>query len=295
MSLGDQRVLPKGYEGAVYIWDIDKTYLATHFSSLKGMARIPLEFAVDKMAIPGMPELLRGLRRGAGPRFASTPLYFISASPPQLRKVIEHKMLLDGVQHDGITFKDWAKTLRQFKPGRLHDHVGFKLSALLKGRLSRPEAREYLFGDDVEKDARAYALYDGVLSGDIDGEALERALAEDDVLPQDRRYISSLVEQLPARRGAVKRIFIHLERNTAMSAFVPFGPKLVPVKGAFQMGLALYALGLLDQDAVNQAIAMSNKARALSMAQQEELITDALKRKLIAGAALRQLGLKNDG
>lgn len=85
LRINDERVLPDGYDGPVYVWDIDKTYLSTHFSSLHGLARIPLEFAVDKVAIPGMPELLRGLRKGAGPHYAGHPLYFVSASPPSSR------------------------------------------------------------------------------------------------------------------------------------------------------------------------------------------------------------------
>ncbi|HQF25177.1 MAG TPA: hypothetical protein PL065_17065, partial [Polyangiaceae bacterium] len=155
LSVVDDRIFSLDYDGPVFIWDIDKTYLATRFSQPKYMARIPIEFAVDKQAIAGMPEVLRGIRRGTTAAFACAPLYFVSASPPQLRAVITRKMLLDGVEYDGITFKDWAKTIMQRRPGRLKEQVGFKICALLEGRRRRPMASEYLFGDDVEKDAVA--------------------------------------------------------------------------------------------------------------------------------------------
>ena len=109
LSQDEQREYVNGFDGDVFVWDIDKTYLDTHFSSMKGMARIPVEFAIDKRAIPGMPEVLRGLRRGPGPGFACAPLYFVSASPPQIRGVVQRKMLMDGVEYDGIIFKDWLK------------------------------------------------------------------------------------------------------------------------------------------------------------------------------------------
>ena len=159
LRIHDQRTLPDGYDGPVFVWDIDKTYLATRFSSLQGLSRIPLEFAVDKQAIPAMPEVLRGIRRGPGPGYGCVPLYFVTASPPQLRGVLEHKMILDGVEFDGITFKDWWRIMKQGRPGRFLDQVGFKVCALLEGRRRRPLATEYLFGDDAESDADAFALY----------------------------------------------------------------------------------------------------------------------------------------
>src|SRR5215467_9539607 len=135
LSVRDDRLLPKDYDGLVYVWDIDKTYLATPFSSVWGLIQIPLEFAIDKRAIPGMPEVLRGLRRGAGPEVSCTPLYFISASSHFMRGVIESKMLRDGVEQDGIIFKDWYRVLLSLHPRRLFEQVGFKMVALLMGRL----------------------------------------------------------------------------------------------------------------------------------------------------------------
>ena len=73
LQVHDHRSLPDGYSGPVFIWDIDKTYLSTQFSSLRGLGRIPLEFAVDKQAIAGMPEVLRGFAGDRVPGTAACP------------------------------------------------------------------------------------------------------------------------------------------------------------------------------------------------------------------------------
>ena len=109
---------------------------------------------MDKRAIPGTPALLKGIRRGVGPTHQQTPLYFVSASPPQLRQVIERKMLADGVEPDGITFKDQFHHILRGRPDQLRNHVGYKLAALLLNRRAHPiGSREYLYGDDPRRRA----------------------------------------------------------------------------------------------------------------------------------------------
>jgi hypothetical protein len=241
LSACNERELPEGYDGPAYVWDIDKTYLSTNFSSLGGLLRIPLEFAVDKIANPGMPEVIRGLRRGPGEEYAGVPLYFVSASPPQLRRVLEHKMLIDGVEFDGITSKDWLKTLLEFKPGRLKEQVGFKVCALLAGRLDRPSSREYLFGDDVEQDAAAFHLYARMVNREISPGDAATALRKHKVEKEDRKSAFSLLETLPRKLGRVERIFITLEKNTPPEKFEKYSGMVVPVRGAGQLFLPLRA------------------------------------------------------
>jgi len=286
----DYRSLPKGYDGTVLVWDIDKTYLATHFSSLGGLSRIPLEFAVDKEAIPGMPAVLRGLRRGAGPAYACVPLYFVTGSPPFLRKVIEHRMLLDGVEYDGIVFKDWVATVRQRRPRRLREQVGYKVCALLTGRLARPRAEEYLFGDDVEQDALAFDLYARILEGSLPaGEAVAR-LAEAGVSREDRRHVFDLLDRLPPRRGSVKRISIHLAGNSRPDTFRGLGARVVPVRNAFQLALALCGLSLMDPWSVRQAReAVCGSGEGVE-ARAREQIDDAVERGLVSRQILEEQG-----
>ena len=132
------RDYPAEWKGSVFVCDIDRTYLATRLSSYKGMMRVPFEAAVDKIAIDGMRPLLREIRRGPRSRSRHTPLYFVSASPAQLRPVIERKMLFDGLEFDGTTFKDWLGVVRSGRLGRFREQVGFKLTALLTARRELP-------------------------------------------------------------------------------------------------------------------------------------------------------------
>ncbi len=273
LSLRNDRPLPPTYDGPAFIWDIDKTYLSTHFSSWRGLLSIPLELSVDKQAIPGMPEILRGLRRGAGEAVALNPIYFISASPPFLRSAIEGKMLRDGVEHDGITFKDWFRTLLELRPDRLFEQVGFKTAALLRGRLDRIFAREYLFGDDYEKDAEAFSLYAGCLRGELDISSLESALADGGVPEADRQLILRSAQSLPPKRGGVEKIFIHLERNTQPERFERFGSSVVPVRGAYQLALVLRQDGLIGAEtfaAVQSAVQASPRYRYSKIKELEE-------------------------
>lgn len=291
LSIENERELPEGYDGAAFVWDIDKTYLSTAFSSVRGLLRIPLEFAVDKIAIPGMPEVLRALRRGTGEQYAGWPLYFVSASPPQVRRVLEHKMLMDGVEYDGLTSKDWVRCLIQFRPGRLREQVGFKLCAMLEGRLARPTAREYLFGDDVEQDAAAFYLYARLLSGELSpGEGAD-VMRENGVKRDDRRCAFGMLETLPRKLGRVERIFINLERNTPPDRFEQYGGMVIPVRGAGQLALALYTHDLMDAQSVRRVfealIARSRSPQELV----ELLCEDAVDRELIAAADMESLAV----
>ena len=116
------------YEGDIFVWDIDNTYIKTDFSSLTGLMRIPFESAEDKVNVSGTAALLRELRNGPGTGNEKKPIYFISASPPQLAKVLEEKMELDDIRHDGITFKDQMRNLRRGKFRKLREQYAFKLT-----------------------------------------------------------------------------------------------------------------------------------------------------------------------
>ena len=277
----DQRSFDHNWSGDAVFCDIDRTYLYTRFSSLKGLSRIPFEFAIDKRDIAGMVPLLKELRRGPDTTSRHTPLYFVSASPPQMRPVIERKMLMDGVEYDGTTFKNWRACLRSGRLGRMKDQVGFKVTALLLARHALPRGtREILIGDDMEKDALAYCLYADIVSGRIPIDRIPRVLMGLGVGRPDAWGVADLKKMIPDR-DSVRRIVIRLERREP-EHFEEFSPHVHPCHGPYQMALSLHDAGCISGEGVKR-VSAGLRTRGVTEEQLDELQHDALARELIDG------------
>ncbi len=280
MSFWEQsndRHVPPDYSGPLLLWDIDKTYLDTHFSSWRGLAVIPFEFAVDKHAVPGAVPLLRSLRHGPGAQSGVVPLYFISGSPPQLRKTVERKMTLDGVEYDGITFKDQLGLLLARRPKDIKGQVGYKLKALLGYRRQLPlHARWHLFGDDVESDAEVFALFGEVCAG-LRGTALEAQLARQGVHKADLAEIRALSDGEPVTANPVERIYILLVKGRDPKKFEP---NVVPARSYLQTALVTAHHGLVRPETI-AAVAKDLRRRRIP---EDQLIQDR-------GDAVTRLGV----
>lgn len=233
-------------------WDLDKTYLRSDFERLGELIRVPFQKAADKTSVPGVAELIRSLQEFALRGRRRALVYFVSASPPQLGKSIREKLALDGVEADGIVFKDQLHILLRGKFRGLREQIGFKLTELLRGRLSAPdEAPEYLFGDDWETDPVIYSLYADIVAGRVGGGELERILAAARVDREWREEIEKLLPEIH-RAEAVRRIFINLERRKPVGSFRPFGPRLIPAFNYFQTAACLYEDGQIAADGVER-------------------------------------------
>jgi hypothetical protein len=231
-------------------WDLDKTYLRSEFDTLRQLWRTARERGEDKVEVPGVIELLKGLRASADRRGRSVRIYFISASPPQIGQAIRDKLGLDRVPYDGIVFKDQLQLIRRGKFGKLREHVGFKLCELFRGRARRaPETRELLFGDDWESDPLTYSIYAEVIAGvlplDALGPLLQRIGVDPEVIPEARALAAPV-----AGLGGVERICINLERRSAPASFALYGPRVVPTFNYFQTAVVLAADGWLDPEDV---------------------------------------------
>ncbi|MBK7977660.1 MAG: hypothetical protein IPK07_31880 [Deltaproteobacteria bacterium] len=278
----NHRELPAGFRGDVYIWDVDKTYLDTQFDSFKGLMRIPFEGAIDKRAFPGTAQLLKELRRGPGQRPIEAPLYFISASPPKLRSVLERKMLLDGVEFDGLTLKDPVQNVRRGGLRALKAQLAYKLVGLLLHRLDFPAgAHETLFGDDVESDALIYVLYADVVAGRIRGADLLRILQRHRTEYQLAEWIVSFADGIPVTRS-VQRIFIHLAYGTDPDRFAPFGPTVIPVRDSLQPAVLLEAHGKIAASGVIRVAAAMREAGRTDLDLLASLL-DLVRRRLVGG------------
>ena len=244
----NQRILPEGCTDDVFIWDIDKTYLNTEFSSMRGLLAIPFELAMDKETVPGATPLLRAIRRGPGPKPRFTPLYFVSGSPVQLRKVIEQKMTLDGVQFDGITFKDQWGFVKHGRPRGVKEQIGYKLRALLLYRREMPHTeRWFLFGDDVESDAEVFTLFGKVCAG-LRGDELTGRLRACNVHPDDIKNVHEIAAEVPITHNPVEQVFIHLTNKTDADDLAT--ETVIPVRSFLQAALWLAAEDLIDHKAV---------------------------------------------
>ncbi len=236
----NERTLPQDYEGPIFVWDVDKTYLDTDFKSVWGLLRIPLEMAIDKTIIPGTAATLQECRRGPGERPVQTPIFFVSASPPQLAGVIRKKMLLDGLQPDGFLFKDQLQLALQGRFRELKFQVEYKLTAhwSLIAELP-PGARLVVVGDDWESDGQVFHLLDQTQRGTLAGAELADALKDAGV---NRSSIDPMVE-LAAKatgRAQVKLACVILTRGREPSYFDPFRPIVHAAREALQAA-ALFA------------------------------------------------------
>lgn len=233
-------------------WDLDKTYLKSEFDSLRELMRVPFEKAQDKVAVPGVVPLIRGLRASSTQAGRDVRIYFISASPPQIAKAIKQKLALDGIEYDDIVFKNQLQHLVRGRFRNLREQVGFKLTELLKSRSAMPPAsREVLFGDDWESDPIIYSLYADILAGRIAADELGDVLR---IIGVDPRLIAEAQERaLAAARGdVVEKIYINLERRTPPTTFRCFGPRLVPTFNYFQTAACLFQDGYLTLPGVVQ-------------------------------------------
>ena len=271
-------------------WDLDKTYLRSEFETIRQLLRTAFERGEDKVDVPGVVELIKVIREAADRRQQPCRILFVSASPPQIGKAIRAKLELDGVPYDGIVFKNQLQHLRPGKLRNLREHVGFKLVALLRGRLEDPpEARELLFGDDWESDSLSYSLYADAVAGRLQGERLEEILRR---VPVDAELVREVVG-LAARAGgadAVERIFINLERRTPPAAFRLFGDRVVPTFNYFQTACVLAGTGRLEPEDVVRVGQALTKAASYTPRRLENSLGDLVRRDFLTlGEAERLL------
>lgn len=230
-------------------WDLDKTYLATNFESFRAMMRIPFEGPEDKHSLPGVRSLIRSLQEEA--REANQPVetYFITASPPQIRRPIEEKLRQDGIEVDDIVYKDQMRDLLRGRFRSLKQHVGYKLRSLLQHRRDRApaNARELLFGDDWEADPLVYTLYSDLLAGEVEDEVARAVLKLVGVEPPKAARLLELARECQADASVVERIFIHHARpRSSTEDLLKYGGRLVATDNYLQTAAVLHASGQLS-------------------------------------------------
>ena len=285
MALRRRRALPP----MLCRWDLDKTYLRSEFATLRQLIRTARERGEDKVEVPGVPAVMKAMRRAADAGGRELRTYFISASPPQIGQAVRDKLALDGVPYDGITFKDQLQLIRRGKLKDLREHVGYKIGELLRGRLeASPGAVELLFGDDWESDPLSYSLYADILAGRVDPPRLAQLLLRIGVDPPAVPPICALAERAVGT-GRVERIFINLERRTPPRAFRVYGARLVPAFDYFQTAVVLAVDGyIVPADLAAVAQAMIDRA-GFTPSRLANTLADVVRRDLVPSDAAEQV------
>ncbi|MEZ4221144.1 MAG: hypothetical protein R3B13_09450 [Polyangiaceae bacterium] len=238
-----------GGERLVARWDLDKTYLRTEFDTMRDLLRTAVERPDRKRSVPGAAALLRELST------TGAHIHILSGSPRQMRGRLEEKLLIDRVRYHELTLKPNLSNIARLRFRALRDQLGYKLPMLLAARARdqrlhpRTPTVELLVGDDAEADAFVYSLFADVCAGVVTRSELVR------VLDRGRLYADQVETCLRAvddmvRAPIVRRILIHLDRQTPPSRFDLYGPRVVPFFNYFQAALVLGEDGLLAPEGI---------------------------------------------
>lgn len=238
----------------VFVWDIDKTYLDTKIDSLSGLLQTALERAFQKKNIPGTRVLLQCLGeewiQKQGQKMF--PIYFITASPPQMELKIKEKLGIDKIQPYGAFYKDNLKNLHPKRFGRLTKQVGYKLQALMQLRTRlHPEVKQVLWGDDSESDAIIYNLYSDICARRLGAQEIRDVLKNLSVLGDQVDLILKLQATVP-ENDPVEKIYINLAVDTDPDYYLKFGRRTLATYNTFQSTLDLYQDRRITLEAVGR-------------------------------------------
>lgn len=232
----------------VFVWDLDKTYLDTSWGGPSDLFRLILERSISKKNIPGTSTLIRALidswALSKGNRHF--PLYFITASPPQMESRISEKFSFDGITPFGCFYKDNLQNLRPKRFWRLNKQVGFKVQSLMQLRLQlKEDIKMFLWGDDSESDAVIYNLFSDICSRRLGAHDLRMVLGHFAVTGDQVDTILNLQAQVP-ENDPVRKIYINLATDTDPDYYLKFGRRTLPTYNTFQTALDLYQAGRVD-------------------------------------------------
>lgn len=226
----------------VFIWDLDKTYLDTAIDSLSGLVTTILERALSKKNIPGTTLLMQSISayRKQQKGYMYFPIYFITASPPQMEERIYEKFALDNIRPFGCFYKDNLANLRPGRFWRLTKQVGYKLQALMQLRTRLNEnVRQICWGDDSETDAIIYNLYSDICSRRLGPHDIRMILERLNVTGEQVSTILELQADIPAN-DPVEKIYINLATDTDPDYYLKFGRRTLATYNTFQVALDLY-------------------------------------------------------
>lgn len=235
----------------VFVWDLDKTYLDTSLDSLWAVLRIAIERAFQKKNIPGTQALLTVLAREWSQQNQNVfPIFFITASPPQMEERMTEKFTYDRIKPLGCFYKDNLRNLHPKRLWRLTKQVGYKVQALLqlRTRLGK-DVQQVLFGDDSESDAVIYSLYSDICARRLGAADLRELLRSLWVTGEQIDEILQLQLKVP-ENDPVQKVYINLAEDTDPEYYLKFGRRTLPTANSFQVAVDLYQDCRLSREGV---------------------------------------------
>jgi hypothetical protein len=293
-----QADVEKGYD-EIFVWDLDKTYLDTSWGSLKELWRTAIEKAFQKRNVPGTGSLVRALKSAWEGEHGSRlfPIYFITASPPQMEGKIREKLDLDEILPLGAFFKDNLMNLKPGRLWRLTQQVGYKLQALLQLRVRlKDDVRQVLWGDDSESDAIIYSLYSDICARRWSEKDLLAILRGLHVVGEQTETILDLQDRIPVN-DPVEKIYINLAIDTDPEYYLKFGRRTVPTYNTFQAALDLFQDARLTHEQVMRVAQDMVMNYGFTTDELESSFDNLVRRQLLSDVCVNELLplLKNQG
>jgi hypothetical protein len=274
----------------VFVWDLDKTYLDTSWGSLKELWRTAIEKAFQKRNVPGTGSLVRALKMSwEDGTTRAFPIYFITASPPQMEGKIREKLELDEILPLGAFFKDNLKNLKPSRLWRLTAQVGFKLQALLQLRTRlKDDVRQVLWGDDSESDAVIYSLYSDICARRWSEKDLLSILHGLHVVGEQTETILDLQDRIPVS-DPVEKIYINLATDTDSEYYLKFGRRMVPTHNTFQAALDLFQDKRLTSEQVLRVAQDMVMNYGFTADELESSLDNLVRRELLSDVAVGEI------
>ncbi|MCC2677466.1 MAG: hypothetical protein K0R29_42 [Pseudobdellovibrio sp.] len=224
-----------------YVWDLDKTYLDTTIDSIRGLFYTVFEKAFTKKNVPGTPDLIRSLSRYRKKHFNEDdfPLFFVSASPPQMESKVYEKFVLDEIQPIGMFYKDNLRNLAPKKLLFLRKQIGYKVQSLLQLRTKLSKnVKMICFGDDSESDATIYNLFSDICARRHTETQLTTLLDDLSVNYAQIDEILRLQSEINIQ-DPVEKIYINLATDTDPEYYLKYGRRTLATYNSFQVALDL--------------------------------------------------------
>lgn len=267
----------------VYVWDLDKTYLDTRWKSITDIFRASFADSSHGKNVPGTATLVSCIKQSWQQKkdHKQFPIFFITASPPQMEKKIRAKLESDQILPLGIFFKDNLKNLWPGKFRKLTQHVGYKVTSLMYLRtLLKEEVTQVLWGDDSETDAVIYSLYSDLCSRRLRDPDREKVLKKFNVLGEHMQRINTMSQQM-AELDPVEKIYINLAVDTDPEYYIKFGRRMIPTYSSFQIALDLFQdnrLGIEHVLKVGKDLAVNF---GFSIDELQSMVDDMVRRQII--------------